>query len=265
VIDLRSVCAPSLSLLYENDACYVLNKPSAIHSVSLPDDEKDTVAARLLALAPQLGKVGDKPSDAGLLQRLDFETSGVLLGAKSTEAWMSLREQLHAGLMSKYYVALVEGKFAAQRNINTYIGSPNRRATKVKVFGEKPRDKDRALPARSQFSLIHYFDQANVSLVRVQAHTARRHQVRAHASFAGHSLVGDALYGSTQSTESLAHLLSLATREAVPTFLLHAERIAFSDPQSNEKITVTAPGGDFLDALYRLGNISPGGETSSTS
>lgn len=259
-----SDCA-SLSILFEDAHCFALNKSAGIHSVSLPHDEKDTLAARLLVALPELASAAEKPSDGGLVQRLDFETSGVLLGAKSRVAWTALHAQLAAGEIEKSYVALVEGKLIRDTAVNNYLGNSNRRAKSVKVFNEKPRDKDRALPARSRFVVLHYFPNLEASLVRVFAPTARRHQVRAHAASLGHPLVGDALYGSTRSVSSLTAPIGLPNGCVASTFLLHAEKLEFLHPITKESVTVEAPPPQMFEALYRSGKISAGAARSSTS
>ncbi|MBN8547692.1 MAG: RluA family pseudouridine synthase [Deltaproteobacteria bacterium] len=253
------------AVLYEDEDCFVLNKPSGIHSVSLPKDDKVTLASQLLKTHPPLAKASPKASDGGLLQRLDFETSGVILGAKSPEAWSKLHSALGAGQIEKSYLALVDGAFPQQLALDTWIGAPNRRAKKVKVFSEKPRQKDRALPASSRLSLVQYHASMDLSVIEVFAPTARRHQVRAHAAFSGHPLRGDSLYGSERELQTLSQNLALPESQAAPQFLLHAEKISFSHPRTGQRIKVQAARPELLEALYRLGKISAGGETSSTS
>lgn len=250
-----------LRVLYEDEHCFVLDKPSGLHTVSLPRDEKDTLAARLLQVDRSLAEAAEKELDAGLVQRLDFETSGTVIGAKSRQAWNALHEDLAHGSIEKSYVILTEGALQRETAVNNYLGSPNRRAKKIKVFEEKPRDKDRALPAQSRFVPMQEFAALQASLARVFAPTARRHQVRAHAAFLGIPLLGDSLYGSQRSTRSLEEILGTAA----PAFLLHAETISFPHPITRKVIALTAPPTEFLAALYRLGNISAGAAFSKTS
>lgn len=232
-----------------------------MHSVSLPGDDKTTVASILADALPTLKAAAEKETDSGLVQRLDGDTSGVLLGAKHRAAWEKLRAQLLAREIEKSYIALVEGKAPPLTEIRNYIGSPNRGAAKMRVYEQKPAKKERALPAHSIFQLLCYLQDQDCSLVRVSAPTARRHQVRAHAACIGHALVGDARYGSTRN---LATIL-LLDPECTPQFLLHAERLAFTDPENGEKLDVSAPPSTALQRCYSVGKMSDGATVSSTS
>lgn len=230
------LASPALTILFQNDDLFVVLKPAGIHSVSHPDETKITLARQLIEAAPALASVALKQTDAGLVQRLDFETSGALLGAKRRAAWEALRALLQEGAIHKSYLIVTEGEFPAQREIDSYLGNPNRRGSTTRVYTSDPGKRARALPAHSSFRRISYLPELDVSLVRVTAPTARRHQVRAHSAHCGHPLVGDARYGARRSVNEIGPGF-----EHAPSFLLHAEMLEFVPPGRKDLLTVHAP------------------------
>ena len=105
----------------------------------------------------------------------------------------------------------------------------------------------RALPAESWFDRISYDERAHVSLVRVRADAARRHQVRALAQHIGHSLVGDALYGSRRSLEEFFNRRG----DEVPGFFLHAETLSFTHPRTKKHLSLAAPLPSMVNAFLK--------------
>lgn len=223
---------PALDIIFEDDYFLVINKPSGVHSVMQSESVLNSIAASLLMRDVQLAEVSSKADDAGLVNRLDFETSGILLAAKTREAWIKLRAILLSEAVEKNYLALVEGKPDEHQIVEAFIGSSYRRASKVRVFGKKPRKKERALPARTEIDLITHYPELDCSLVRASAHLARRHQIRAHAKYSGHSLVGDEAYGSSR-------VLSKVLGFEAPKFFLHAERVRFKHPFTDARVDIT--------------------------
>lgn len=233
-----ALASVGLELIFEDDDVFVLNKPALLHSVELPKFEddveeegsNDSVAARLLSIAPDLARCSESPGDAGLVQRLDFETSGVLMGAKNSSSWSQLRESFRSGQARKSYLVLLEGRMESPRNIEAPIGSPYRRASKVRVYlpGKKIAGRDRAQDAATAFIPISWAPQGEWTLARVEASTGRRHQVRAHAGALGYPLVGDALYGSKGSLPSQG--------EGIPPFILHAAQLELGQRQPGKAV-----------------------------
>lgn len=223
----------------------VINKPACIHSASLPKakDKNPSIADLLRSVYPALENVSTKPEDAGLLNRLDFETSGILLAAKTKESWLAMKRLLLDGSISKSYLALVEGKVQKKMMLQTYLGHHLRNAKKVKVYQTKPRGKVRALPAKTSFELVTYFQKLDVSLIRVFASPARRHQIRAHADFLKHALIGDVLYGSKRPLSSVVNT-PLKNGQKLPPFFLHAETVAFKHPTTKKLVRIVAPVSD---------------------
>lgn len=191
----REVC-----IVYEDNQFLVLDKPGGIHSVRQENNSDYSLALWLIERDPEAGRVAIRPGDAGLVQRLDFETSGLILAAKDKESWQNLREQLMQGKIEKRYHCLLEGKLPEQEvSVSNFIGSPYRSGSKVRVYEKMPGKPHRALAASTKFSTKGVAPKSSNTLVEVTVATARRHQIRAHAAYLGHPLVGDKLYGSKSS------------------------------------------------------------------
>ncbi len=219
----------TLNFLYEDTDIFVVYKPAGLHSVRLPNGGGSSLADLLLAHNPELKNASRSPGDAGLVQRLDLETSGVMLGAKNRAMWEALFQALRDGAITKHYVALVEGRIDTRCEIASYLGSPHRGAKKVKVYLREPAASVRALYGSTLVEPISFDPIRNQTLVRVAASPARRHQVRAHLAHLGHPLVGDTLYGASSTLKSDRG------------FFLHAETIAFIHPKTHAEMVVRSP------------------------
>lgn len=223
----------SLEYLYRDNDIFAVYKPAGIHSVRAGLSGGPSIADSLLAEAPSLAEVGTTGVDAGLVTRLDRSTSGILLGAFSPTVWSLLHQQVLAGEIEKRYVAYVQGRFPDQHSITSFIGSPHRGAKKMKIYERKPAKSARALEGTSHCRLLSYDARLDISLVEITASPARRHQIRAHAAYLGHPLVGDSLYGSHRA-------LPLVLREQRD-FFLHAYRITLTHPITAVSVTVESP------------------------
>lgn len=247
---------PNVPLLLENEEIFALNKPSGLHSVMLKRERHSkecapSLAAMLLELNPWLKSVSKKPEDAGLIQRLDYWTSGVIIGAKSRQTWERLFALLQKGEIKKSYLALVEGNFPARRRVQTLIGNVRKGSPTVKVREIKGDSYPKGyLPATTSFKLIRYSQKHNLSLLEVIAPTARRHQIRAHAAYLGFPLCGDMQYGAKHELPN-----------GRPGFYLHAQFIELpNEPvnwKSQQKTRIAAPVEAYLKNLKLLSGPSP--------
>ena len=183
--------------LEENEDLALLYKPANIHTTSRsPSDSMEgTVAGYIHS---KLQNIESDLKDAGLINRLDYETSGILIAAKSKESFEYLSELQNQKLIKKGYLALVEGEFNTTERVQNYIGSQYRRSKKVQVYSSHVK---RTLPAETLFSPVENYPNKNVSLIKAKLSQGRRHQIRAHAASIGHPLVGDELYGSSKSAK----------------------------------------------------------------
>lgn len=195
-----------IDVRFENERFVVVEKPPGMPSHPLGPLERGTVANALVARYPEMRGVGYRAREAGLLHRLDTDTSGLILAARSPDAFRALRDALRAGAIEKRYLARCEGMVPAPCVIDTPIASDPRDRRKVRVC-RSAREAERlgARPARTD--VLDSTAAAGGSLVEVRANHARRHQVRAHLASIGHPLVGDTLYGGPELPGIAHHLL----------------------------------------------------------
>ncbi len=235
--------SPALEILFEDDFIIAINKPPCTHSVMQGSSRENSIAYSLFKRNPGACAVSFKEDDAGLVHRLDFETSGVLIAAKTRDVWIALREQFSGDKIKKTYLALVEGEFPETAVVSSRIGSRHRRGKKVRVYPESS-DAPRTQPAQTSFEQVKFIPDHSCSVVRAFLTSGRRHQIRAHASETGHPLFGDSLYGSTRSVSDTVY----STRD-VPSFLLHASSIVFPYPIKGELFEITAVSSLFENLL----------------
>jgi 23S rRNA pseudouridine1911/1915/1917 synthase len=205
----------------------------------LRPDERGTVAGALLARYPEMAEVGFAPQQAGLVQRLDIGTSGLMLAAKSGAVFRKLRQAIQNGQVDKRYLALCIGRVAAPQKIEARLLSSRSDSPKVRVT-ERAAKRSRAAITE----ILASTPLAELSLVEARAGAAARHQIRAHLAWLGHPLVGDTLYGGPSLAEITRHFL-------------HASEICFAHPISGQPVQVRSPLPEELRAVIdRLLNRS---------
>jgi 23S rRNA pseudouridine1911/1915/1917 synthase len=178
-------CATKIAILLERADVVAIAKPAGMPSQPLAAGELGTVANALAHRYPECATIGDDPRDGGLAHRLDIGTSGVLVAARTAEAYRALRDAFGSGVVSKTYLAIVEN-----RPVSRECDAPlAQRGKRVAV------DHTDGLAAYTQFEVISA--SASHALVRCLAQTGRMHQVRAHLAHVGAPLAGDTLYGGT--------------------------------------------------------------------
>ncbi|MEA2201870.1 MAG: rRNA synthase [Solirubrobacteraceae bacterium] len=190
-------------------------------------------------LAQLLGPLlaGGEPERAGIVHRLDRDTSGLLVVARSDEALRRLQAALAAREIEREYLALVEGRPPARSGtIEAPVGRDPRVRTRMTVGGANPRE------ARTHFVLERALP--GTSLLRLRLETGRTHQIRVHLQAIGHPVCGDPEYGT-------AGMLGLERQ------FLHATRLAFDHPFTGERIEVISPlPQDLQAALARAERLS---------
>ena len=225
-----------LHILYEDDAVLVLNKPPGRVVHPAAGNAAGTLVNALMFHDP----VFESLERAGIVHRLDKDTSGVMVVAKSEEAMAELKRQFKARETEKEYLALVWGEPPTSGCIETLMGRHPVHRKKMAVLTQEGRE------AVSRYETLERFDE--VSLVRVKIETGRTHQIRVHMAHIGHPIVGDAVYGRARKH----HLPEKPERQ-----MLHAARLALNHPVSGKRLSFDAPLFDDMQRLLELLRSSP--------
>ena len=220
-----------LQVVYEDDALLVIDKPAGLVVHPGSGNWSGTLLNALLHHAPQLKGL----PRAGIVHRLDKDTSGLLVVAKTPEAQTHLVRQLQARSVKRLYLALVAGKVARDGTVDAPLGRHPVQRTKMAVVA-------RGRAARTHYRVIERFK--NTTLLECALETGRTHQIRVHLTSIGHPLIGDPTYGKRTSMVPLADF----KRQA-----LHAWRLGLIHPQSGETLEwEAAMPQDFADLLECL-------------
>ncbi len=217
--------AMTLDIIYEDDSVLVLNKPAGLVVHPAAGNWQGTLLNGLLAYCPALAQV----PRAGIVHRLDKDTSGLMVVAKTVPAQTHLVRQLQARTVKRTYRAVADGIVPYDGKIETLIGRDPHNRTRMAVvpFGGKE--------AITHVKVLERY--ADFSYIECQLETGRTHQIRVHMKAAGHPLAGDPLYGNPRhpaTTEAKAAIKAMA-RQA-----LHAYRLSFIHPQTQEKVQFEA-------------------------
>jgi 23S rRNA pseudouridine1911/1915/1917 synthase len=183
----------------------VLAKPSGLPSVQIAGRNDDSFARRIASRFPECAGVG-RPGESGLVHRLDTQTSGLLLAARSSGAYAGLREQFRKHRIHKVYLAVVWGHVARPIEIDAPIGQHHRSRRRMRAL--PPGSAGRRYAAQEATTRVSPLQSMGpLGIVRAETTSGARHQIRAHLSFAGHPLVGDGLYGGAPHPLVRGHLL----------------------------------------------------------
>ena len=186
---------PELEILYQDDELLALNKPAGCHTHPLSVTETGTLANHLISVFPELAGVGDfGPLQPGLLHRLDFATSGVVLAARSDAAWSVLRGQFRRHLVAKEYLAQVQGRIEDEMVIDKALTHAEGDRRRMVITPPAPLCRG-SYPARTEVFPVSYSDSSDTTRVRLVMFSGVMHQLRVHLAECGHPLRGDLLYG----------------------------------------------------------------------
>jgi 23S rRNA pseudouridine1911/1915/1917 synthase len=218
----------ALDIVYEDDDVLVINKPAGLVVHPGSGNWKGTLLNALLHHSPRLAEI----PRAGIVHRLDKDTSGLLVVAKTLRAQTELVRQLQARTVKREYLALVHGTVRAGGEVRAPVGRDPRNRTRMAVVRA-------GRPALTRYKVAKRF--AHVSLLECSLDTGRTHQIRVHMQSLGHPLVGDPVYrGGRRNATEHARL----KRQA-----LHAARLEFSHPVSGARRRFAAPLPDDFRAL----------------
>ncbi len=224
-VEEKSAYVPSQALrkLYEDEWLLVIDKPAGLVVHPGAGEKQETVLDIFRHEYPQISGMAESERP-GIVHRLDKDTSGVLILAKSEEAVRRMQELFQEREMAKTYLALVAG---AMRFRNGTIDRPLARSlrnrARFEVVGEEREDRRDAI---TEFSVIREFEQ--FTFVRLMPRTGRTHQLRVHLAHFGNPVLGDILYGKSRGKD-------------FPRLALHAHQIEFIHPFTGNGIKVTSP------------------------
>lgn len=199
----------------------VVNKPVGLVTHPGAGNWSGTLLNGLLFRFPELAQV----ARAGIVHRLDKDTSGLLVVARNEVAQTHLVRQLQARTMRREYLALAHGRMLSEGRVDLPIGRDMRVPVRMSV--EKPTAPKAAVTHYKLMRVGEYYD-SNVSQVICKLETGRTHQIRVHLASLGHPLLGDTLYGG--------RMLGQVTRQ-----MLHAHQLRFEDPGGAGEVSFVAP------------------------
>jgi 23S rRNA pseudouridine1911/1915/1917 synthase len=231
--------SPPFTIAYQDDHLLVIDKAPGLVVHPARGHREGTLAQ---LLAPMLGAAGEQgegwdPERPGIVHRLDRDTSGLMVVARSAQALRLLQQALSARKVEREYIALVEGRPPARSGtIEAPIGRDPRVRTRMAIGGINPRE------ARTHFTLDRAL--TDTSLLRLHLDTGRTHQIRVHLQAIEHPVCGDPEYGT-------AGLLGLKRQ------FLHAARLSFEHPFTGLPVEVVSPlPADLQSALERAEELS---------
>jgi 23S rRNA pseudouridine1911/1915/1917 synthase len=224
-----------LDVLYEDSALIVLNKPSGLVMHPAPGHYTGTLVHALLAHCKDLSGIGGRERP-GLVHRLDKDTSGVIVVAKTDAAHRALSRQFKSHSIHRQYQALVVGRLRKNGgSIDLAIGRDRWERKKISHRTARPRE------ARTVYRVLERWPMA--TRVEVRPQTGRTHQIRVHFASLGHPVLGDRVYGGRP-----------AVLEGVPAHrqMLHAERLGFVHPENQKYLEFSAPLPADMEVVLRI-------------
>lgn len=233
-----SVPAPEpmpLDVRHVDDAIFVIAKPAGLVVHPGAGHADGTLVNGLVALDPAIAAVGD-PSRPGIVHRLDRDTSGLLVVARTDAAFEGLVTAMAEREVERRYFALVRGVPDAARGVvDAPIGRSTRRRTRMAV-------RSTGRPARTTYEVHRAWTDPGVALLECALETGRTHQIRVHLAAIGHPVVGDSAYGGAAGIPSIDRPF------------LHAHHLGFAHPITGEPLAFEEPlPSALLDVLEGLG------------
>ena len=212
-------------IIYEDPHLLIVDKPAGMDTHGFSGRDTQTLANFLAAERPDLLAVGKSRWEPGLVHRLDRETSGLVLIAKTHRAFERLRREFGRRQIRKSYWALAWGVTAAEGCISYPIAHDTREKRRMQALlnSKKRMTKQRSWKALTRFRKLK--DAPGLSLVEIEMETGVTHQIRVHLASIGHPIVGDSLYGAE-------HLETFGLQR----HFLHARRLEFQHPETGRTV-----------------------------
>jgi 23S rRNA pseudouridine1911/1915/1917 synthase len=236
--DVRVAANPDLPLrvVYEDEALLAFDKPAGMFVHPLSFRETTTLANAMIARYPALAGVGGPPLMPALLHRIDVETSGLVLAARTPAAYANLREQFRCQTVRKIYLALVRGAVDRPGVIESLLVHRAGSRHRMEVLGDQPPPGGQS-PMRAVTAYEPGQEGGGVTRLKVTIFTGVTHQIRCQLAHAGHPIVGDRLYGDERESGFTRHHL-------------HACEVTLQHPYGGRETTIRCePPEGFLDPL----------------
>jgi 23S rRNA pseudouridine1911/1915/1917 synthase len=217
-----------IPIIYEDSMILAVNKPAGVATHGFSGKDTETLANFVLAQRPSLANIGKSRWEPGLVHRLDRETSGLVVVAKTQAAFDRLRLELRQRRINKKYLALVWGRTAAERLIDVPLAHDPRDPRLMQPTAALSRPKrQRIWHAVTRCRKIG--EARGLSLVEVEMTTGVTHQIRVHLAAIGHPIVGDSLYG-VNATETFG----------LERHFLHSSSLSFPHPADGRIVKLKA-------------------------
>jgi len=238
-----------LEIVYEDRDLLVVNKPPGWVTHPGAGHKTGTLLNALLHHCPELQEIGDV-SRPGLVHRLDKDTSGLLVAAKTELAHRALVSQFQKHEVKKKYLALVWGRLPqAQGRIAREIGRHPIERHKMSVHARRGKEAATCWRVQREFP-------GPLTLLELTIETGRTHQIRVHMTAEGHPVLGDATYGGGASRLKGAPPALMGLKPLVKRQMLHAWRLSFTHPRSGEEVGWEAAlPGDFQGVVDKLAGL----------
>lgn len=236
-----------LYVIYEDPHMIVLNKPPGLVVHPAPGNYTGTLVNALLyhyGSLPTSGPVagGNERERAGIVHRLDKDTSGVMVVARTGQALRALSAQFKSRVVRKRYLALVYGTIKkGSGTIEAGLGRHVKERKKISVYTHKAREAITLFKVKERFK--------NATLVEVEIKTGRTHQIRVHMAHIGHPILGDRTYGGARAMK--------ISGSSIDRQMLHAESLSLLHPETGHPMTFTAPPPEDMAAV--IGRLKKNG------
>ena len=232
-----------LDIIFEDDSIIVINKPSGLTVHPGAGRTEGTMVGALLGHTKELSSVGG-PLRPGIVHRLDKDTSGVIVCAKTDEAHINLINQFKEHEVTKIYTALCYGVPKEKKGtIDIAIGRDPKDRKKISVKGVRTRK------ATTHYKVIE--DYGFLSLLELNIETGRTHQIRVHLKHINHPVIGDQVYGKRNLPQRLDKEVQDKLK-GIKRQLLHAGSLAFKHPVTGKSVEFTSPLPVDMDEVLKL-------------
>jgi 23S rRNA pseudouridine1911/1915/1917 synthase len=218
-----------LKVIYKDADVIVIDKPSGLVVHPGAGHASGTLANALIHHFPEVALVGseDRP---GIVHRLDRDTSGVMVVARTPRAYDSLVRQFKTRVVWKTYLGLAWGRISASEGkLSWPLGRHPKQGNKISILARSPKK------AETFFQVLRTFQ--DTTLLEIRPITGRTHQIRVHLAEAGHPIVGDRIYGPRKEPREF------------PRLFLHAQTLSFIHPATGERLTFASPLPPDLEAV----------------